>query len=344
MSAYAMPGLLPPLAGFTCMDRKENKVDSNLSHSYQFQMRNFIPLKSPLQFKPICFSAISPSSLNNDTLSTDSESEHYPILKTTRFREVGISVKDAKLDLARFIKSLKAASSYGAVKRVKPIPIHVPIQSKITDFSSHDNDPHKEAIQFELNISFNGRTYNATRTLPNLVQLRHDLISEIKNRRKALRSRRWMPTRSLLSDLDYAMDEKSMDADDDTVVSSLDDDDDDDDEYLVCIPELPEYYLSDDTKSTGGFAGRGFTFLHALLRSYCPVIEGWLRKVTDLVPPNNSPSLSRFLWEPISVEGEDLEIQFPSSQVRNLNGCFTTLASIQEDGEIDDDDDYENPL
>jgi hypothetical protein len=53
-----------------------------------------------------------------------------------------------------------------------------------------EDDPHKEAIQFELSTIFNGRTYSATRTLPTIVQLRNDLIAEINNRRNALRARR----------------------------------------------------------------------------------------------------------------------------------------------------------
>lgn len=242
-------------------------------------------------------------------------------------REVGISVREAKIDLVKLVKSLTTSTKTKSRKRdTNPPPPPVVHTKQSSDVNASDeeeeDDPHKEAIQFELSISFNGRTYSATRTLPNIIQLRNNLISEISSRRKVLRDRRprWIKK---------AM-EGEADSDDDETAKTVEMDD----VYDVTIPELPDYYSSDDRNTGGSFAGRGFTLLQALLRSYCPVMEGWLQKVTDLVPPMDSPSLSHFLWEPVSGE-----VKMPT---RSSNHSFSTLVSIKEydSGEEDAEDEF----
>jgi len=236
-------------------------------------------------------------------------------------KEVGISVKEAKIDPVRLVKSL-ASKSRSQDSSSNPPP---EIRLEQTNCASGD-DPHTEAIQFELSISFNGRTYTATRTLPRIIQLRNDLISEINARRKALRGKRigLFKKRSIKSLGLVDIDGGSAIDDDEMTVESVDVEEED-----VSIPEIPDYYSGEER--AGSFAGKGFTLLHALLRSYCPAMEGWLRKVTDLMPPMDSPSLSKFLWEPVSGE-----VHMSSSH------SFSTLVSIKEDLSEDEGETEDN--
>lgn len=250
-------------------------------------------------------------------------------------KEVGISVREAKIDPVRLVKSMASSKARPKKRDVLPPPVQMEQNtttddsSSSTDSTTTDNDPHTDAIQFELNISFNGRTYTATRTLPRIIQLRNDLITEIGSRRKALQEKRkqWLRRSkrrhnnnnigcTKVSETTTTTFEN--DDDDVTVNTAVDDDDDD---VCTIIPEIPEYY----SEERGNFAGRGFTLLHALMRSYCPAMEGWLRKVTDLVP--DSPSLSNFLWEPVS------------GMATTRHCSFNTLVSIKEDDSEEEEDD-----
>ena len=73
--------------------------------------------------------------------------------------------------------------------------------------------------------------------------------------------------------------------------------------------------------------------LHAMAKSYVPIMERWLRNVMAIVP-KDSECLTNFLWEPLSNESFPLEI--PSKSCTSL----ATLGSIKElDYNTDDDDD-----
>lgn len=218
--------------------------------------------------------------------------------------EVGIAVTEAKIDPVRLVQAVAGGTSFSDASRSRKYD------------SSHDkqhkNAPHGDAIQFELSIKFNGRTYSATRTLPRIIELRNDLIRELNNRRQILQSRRmrWQ-FRSTAEQ-------------------------EEDDDLDVTIPELPE--CDTERVAVGSVAGRGFAMLQALLRPYCPVMERWLRTVMDLVPPNSSPSLTNFLWEPVSVGVERKERKLKQS---------SSLESIAEDDAAEEEcecvDDSEEP-
>ena len=338
MSAYAMPGAFPPVSGFT------STYNAGFESSSEFNQHQ--PLKHPqhyesqtgrLQFKPVAFSSICSSPIAPDSpltpVSKTPVAEEKNVDDATSSKEVGISVKEAKIDVARLVKSL-TTTTRNRKRDVLPAPppvLNTENSGEVVAPDEHEDDPHKEAIQFELSISFNGRTYSATRSLPNIVQLRNDLIAEISSRRKALSRRRlrWIPTRN--TSHKTADGGVEWDDDDDTVKTV-----DEDDTYHVTIPELPDYYSKEDRNTGGSFAGRGFTLLQALLRSYCPAMEGWLRKVTDLVPPMDSPSLSQFLWEPVSGEVKmSTQAKLPT---RGSNQSFCTLVSIKEDEEGDEEE------
>lgn len=340
MSAYALPGsIFPPMSGFNFESTYVMSTSVGESSSQQLetstgpQHAQVSPFASPFQFKPVDFSSMQSSPIAPNSpltparpATTSLEESGEETCSGGSTREVGISVKDAKIDPVRLVKSLTTVTKNRKRDSNAPTTKQPEVSTGKKDSSSIDNsdcnsqeedDPHKDAIQFELNISFNGRTYSATRTLPRIIQLRNDLISEISIRRsKALRRMRWIKKRPK-ADFDVE--------DDDVTVVTVNDDEDED----VKIPELPDYYSAEERSSSGG-RGRGFTLLHALLRSYCPVMEGWLLKVADLAP--DSPSLSNFLWEPVS-----------GSNMRSTNS-FSTLISIKEDESEDEHEEEEDDV
>jgi hypothetical protein len=252
MSAYALPGSFPPM-GCSSYDKQTNVCAASrpLHHFGDMKAKNggigyeTDPLQSYTTMK-----------------HSDGVAEKCPM--GTRAAEVGIAVTEAKIDPVRLVQALTS----------------LPDASRSWKNGSsldkqHKNAPHEDAIQFELTIKFNGRTYCATRTLPRIMELRNDLIREINTRRQRLQSKRmrWQ--------FRSANEEEDVD---------------------VTIPELPE--CDNERVAVGGVAGRGFAMLQALLRPYCPAMERWFRNVTDLIPPNSSPSLTNFLWEPVSVDVE----------------------------------------
>ena len=101
--------------------------------------------------------------------------------------------------------------------------------------------------------------------------------------------------------------------------------------------EIPEIPPISEGGGPGGFVGRGFTMLHAVVSSYCPTLERWLGNVMAIVP-QDSECLSDFLWEPLTKEAE----------IDLANSCVSlaTLGSIKElagdecstDDESDDDE------
>jgi hypothetical protein len=293
-------------------------------------------------------------------------------------REVWIAVRQAKIDPVRLVQSLTGVRGKSSVRNSAEAnashqprrnhgggspPLGSPAyptmdactqrhsetqQNQLATYSNNSNEctPHEEAIQFELSINFNGRSYQATRTLPRIIQLRNDLIRELNYHRKILmRRRRKVQLRSSLQNADSIPNpgRKPAHEDDDSLSLSSDEDSlaDSDDMHDLTIPELP--CISDKgapaTVATG-FVGRGFTMLHALLRSYCPAMEGWLLTVTSIISPNDSPTLTKFLWEPLS-SGETTTPTVRSSH------SFSCLDAIQEneydDGGASEDNDDNAP-
>ena len=214
--------------------------------------------------------------------------------------EVGIAVTEAKIDPVRLVQAVTGAASCSDSSKS---------WKKGSSLNKQQNNtPHEDAIRFELSIKFNGRTYSATRTLPRIIELRNDLIRELNNRRQMLQSRRmrW-PFRSA-------------------------EEQEEDEDLDVIIPELPE--CDTERVAVGSVAGRGFAMLQALLRPYCPAIERWLQTVMDLVPPNSSPSLTNFLWEPVSVDVERKERKLKQSSSLE---CIAEDDAAEEECECVDD-------
>ena len=101
------------------------------------------------------------------------------------------------------------------------------------------------------------------------------------------------------------------------------------------IPELPSLHPP-------GVLCRSFSFLQDLVCSYVPTLEGWLRKVTVLVPPDN-PILSHFLHESETDCIDTTATTTTSSQWKLESDKFPSfthlLGAIEESVEENDDKD-----
>jgi hypothetical protein len=188
-------------------------------------------------------------------------------------------------------------------------------------------------IQFELSISLNGRKYTATRTLECIIQLRNDLIREMKYRRQWL-----INNNNRVQSLHHQQMQ---------VVSTSDhvglDEKDRDTLEHIQIPEIPPMTTDDETRgSSGGFMGRGFTMLHAILSMYRPAMEGWLRNIIAVVP-QDSECLMNFLWEPLSKEEVHVEFAHSCPNLTRLGSIkeFESMAEEElEDQSTESDDEW----
>jgi len=200
----------------------------------------------------------------------------------------GISVKDARIDPIRLLASNTSSKKISSSFSSKP-------SSSTTKKKSEYSF---DAIQFELSISFSGRTYTAMRTLPRIVQLRNELITEMDAQRNRWNSRRRSHHHQRYVHEQETGTEKENGQIYDKGISVGNDGDD---MGEITIPELPECVQENDQNGSncGGIGARGFTMLQALVRNYCPVVEGWLLNVADIVNPSSSQSLANFLWEPL---------------------------------------------
>jgi hypothetical protein len=303
MSIYALPGALHELISSSRSlsiaksggreRRVEGEQDSSSSTSSS-------TASNPLHRRP--------------SLGRDSSDHSASIGCSSHARNAGangnviIAVKEAKIDPERLIRSLSSSSS-DAKKAAAAKQQGSAVEEATTHGSTRECDPHEDAIKFEINVSFNGREYTATRTLPRILQFRCDLIEEFRARRKWRERRRKR---------------KETEVPQMAIVKDISDDEEED----TSIPELPR--LAED-----GAQCNGFTMLNALLRPYGSGVERWLLKVLDIVP-HDSQCLTQFLWEPLSGAANPKRLE-------RLGSSASTLVAIQEadDRSYDSDtDDY----
>jgi hypothetical protein len=292
MSAYALPGLFPPIY-----------TESSQSGD--------------------CSSGMSSSAASSPTSPLHEQKD------SSRISDILIAVKEAKIDPVRLVQWITGSSRTQQQPQRKTLrrrgsrerldtPQQSPASSKRLlqheEKNSGAGTPHDEAIEFELSISFDGRKYTATRTMQCIVQLRDDLIREMKSRK------RWLQIQRAAEPSSFENSVNSSNVEEDIIIQ---------------IPEIPPM-TGDDSGSGVGFVGRGFTMLHAMVTSYVPIMELWLRNVMAIVP-QDSECLSNFLWEPLASE---TPLDFPSKSCTSL----ATLDSIKEleyNTEDDDSDDDE---
>jgi hypothetical protein len=299
MSAYALPGSVFPPIGGSCSSKDMNSRNCRSLHHYR-ECKEKKGSVGHFSLEPVD-TARAEESLKEE----DYKEDLFP-------REVGIAVKKATIDPVRLIRAVTAGCKTCVDSRSCAITQDLN-EKKPTECC---RKVHEDAIQFELSISFNGRSYCAIRTLPRIMELRNDLVREINSRRKRFQTQRLLwnskTKDSNGESLDVLRNEEEKSC-------------------SVRIPDIPEC----DTNSVavnggGGVAGRGFAMLQALLVPYCPAIERWLQMVVDLIPPNSSPSLSHFLWEPVSADiGSRTGMMRSSSSLE----CIAEDVDSEEDAE-----------
>jgi hypothetical protein len=149
-------------------------------------------------------------------------------------------------------------------------------------------DNYESALDFELIISFVGRTYSTKRSLQQIAQLRQDLVQDLQVQQQ------WTERRIRKTVLDDTSSCSSMDCslascatNESNIASSC---------STGTIPDLPR--VSDEIM---GVYGWGFAQMCGMLHSYRPALERWFHRIVANVSEEN-PILADFLWEPLSAK------------------------------------------
>lgn len=319
MSAYALPGFFPPIVSCSssthsrsdilsssdcCDDSKltSRKDKSSLDEAIFTSIA--MPTQSPLAWASLPACMADPSDLQS---SSTFAHERKP-----QNSDPVVTVRDARIDGVKLIQAVTGTSKpqqlsprktlrrRGSQTRSSESSMGSPQVSpqKLSKDSRRRSTPdiqYEDAVDFDLSISFNGRKYNASRSLLCIHQFRYSLIEEVEDRKRLHMKRR----SSQLPDVPL-------------------------DEEDVSIPEIPSLV---DEVSHGcpniGFWVRDFTMLQAMASSYSPVLELWLRDTISSIP-QDSECLANFLWEPLGDEA------FSDSSLRSCQSSFGALGSIQE--------------
>jgi hypothetical protein len=222
---------------------------------------------------------------NHNTLfAAEKQSQQLPVLATpkpptsTSIRRRDddvrmISVQEVKIDAERLVKSLLSTTASIAKNSSSTTSL-----STVGDTDDYECIPHEDAVEFALQIAFNGRQYPATRSMRRIFQLRKDLVEEAQNHQH------WIAQKSLKQrqQQKHCRQHHHQQQHNEESVVALD------------IPPLPSLSSS----SPDGVFVQGFANLQALFKSYRPAMEQWIRSVMGIVP-HDSPVLTQFLWEPL---------------------------------------------
>jgi hypothetical protein len=340
MSAYALPGLFPTISSDSSVTGNSSVGNSSRSDSCTFRnplhQQNESSTFTGLLRASVDLLSVPSFTTNGNVRDIPADGSHDTKTSSsgdTRSEEPGIAVREAKIDPIGLIQSVMGTSPRSQPHARKTLrrrgsreklatsssssgsssPQGSPVAGKPSiDFAGEEMTQQQQSIAFELSISFNGRKYNATRTLQCIMELRDDLVLEMNGRRQ------WLQAASGA----FSTAEKKP-VDHDSSNSNIQ------------IPEIPPM-SGDDSNGGSGFVGRGFTMLHAMATQYVPVMERWLRNVMDVVP-QDSECLTNFLWEPLSKNDA-----FPLDLPIKSRDSMATLGSIKEldynTGDDDDDD------
>jgi len=222
--------------------------------------------------------------------------------------------------------------------------------SASNSISKNKNDsPQNQAIEFELSITFKGRKYTAKRTMQCIMQLRDDLIREMKHPRQWLTQERGLSSSSSTvkshlrrcggdcrtnscTDPTVPLSSKNNSSSNTITTMSTptttrkEEEEGGNDRFIVQIPEIPPLTSDDEDRrhmvGDIGFVGRGFTMLHAMVTSYVPVMERWLNNVMDIVP-QDSECLMNFLWEPTNTDLPTACFKSVLDSINNKNSIST---------------------
>mmetsp|Transcript_7667 Transcript_7667/g.18490 ORF Transcript_7667/g.18490 Transcript_7667/m.18490 type:complete len:407 (+) Transcript_7667:58-1278(+) len=225
--------------------------------------------------------------------------------------------------------------------------------------SSNGNESRQnEAIEFELSITVNGRRYTAKRTMQCIMQFRDDLIREMKRRKQWLTqeeglqhsppSSQSLHQRTQINQINNHGGHPSLahspflKPTHNSVNNLATNPEQLNNEFFaVQIPEIPPFTGGDDRGT--GFVGRGFTMLHAMVKSYVPVMESWFQNVMEIVP-QDSECLMNFLWEPTTESSytcfKSVLDSVNSGDYTSVSNRFksnTSLATLGSIKELDSD-------
>mmetsp|Transcript_12931 Transcript_12931/g.32615 ORF Transcript_12931/g.32615 Transcript_12931/m.32615 type:complete len:366 (-) Transcript_12931:147-1244(-) len=355
MSAYALPGLFPPID--TLSQSSSNGIqtidDTSCTSEESSSTRNM------------------PLHLQDNEVNSSASSNIGCILNSA-----AIAVKEAKIDPVRWIeyvtgsnpqqyahqigKTLRkrvSTSSHSATTGSRSGGYDSSIGMKGrsngnggSSCNSKSKSQQNEAIEFELSITFNGRKYTAKRTMQNIMQLRDDLIREMNRRRQWLTEKQDLSESALLKLSHGRLRFNDFDA----THSSTNKDDNQ--SYVGQIPEIPPFTKDHHHSGDTGFVGKGFTMLHAMVKSYVPVMESWLKSVMEVVP-HDSECFMNFLWEPSTETAptcfKSVLDSLNNNSSNDQSTCVSkklksstslaTLGSIKEMEYDSGDDDSEDP-
>ena len=302
MSAYALPGLFPPLP-FYISDHVSVSISIDDSSSTQRLDYSSLEKEEKVEYEP---SVLRTRSEATPQLSTPS-----CCCPCDSVDQIGVSVKDARLDILQWIQSLTSSaapllsanaaarkhrsSSVKSRNGTAPPLLHpdsmklvsgsVAATAKVS--SSLLSSSKERAMQLELSISWNGRQYSVVRSLERLRYLREELVAELP-----------------------MLDGVKMG---------------------TTVPEMP--HLPDN----GSCANQSLAQLQGLLRSHIPAMEHWLNQVLRLVPHiNDSATLTNFILEPVCLLLQNTLLPVPKTESEySLPSLLrrSSLASISEDDE-----------
>lgn len=382
MSAYALPGLFPPIDMISpsCLSGTKTIDDSSGTNGDSSSNERNKPLHLQDQegnYNNKCNNRNRRNEVENDELTSSSSSNIGCILNSA-----AIVVKEAKIDPVRWIQYVtgsnpqRYAHQIGKTlrRRVSNSGIGNSIRTRTTGQSkgilcetrnsscnNTKESQQNEAIEFELSITFNGRKYIAKRTMQCIMQLRDDLIRETRRRRQWLIEKEDLSTSSRfqVTHRDSYDGHPHMTQPSNLNISHISSDNrsktkEEEDKHIdtIQIPEIPPFTSDHDRRHLNGntgFVGKGFSMLHAMVKSYVPVMEGWLKNIMEIVP-QDSECLMNFLWEPATEmssacfksvldsvnQGDQM---CASSKTFKSSTSLTTLGSIKE-MDYDTDDEY----
>lgn len=303
MSAYAL-GLFPPIDSLSESSSSGTKTigDSSGSNENASSDRN-----GPLHLQDNNEERYSSNNKYGNNHDDDEGNSSASSNIGCILNSAAIAVKEAKIDPVRWIeyvtgsspqqyahqigKTLRkrvSSSNYGSTNRTN-YDSSSGLKGRNGNGGSSCNSKSKsqqnEAIEFELSITFNGRKYTAKRTMQCIMQLRDDLIREMNRRSQ------WLTEKQDLSTSFHSIRFNEASYFDTTHNKEKNH------SYEVQIPEIPPFTNDHHHSGDTGFVGKGFTMLHAMVKSYVPLMERWLKSVMEVVP-QDSECFMNFLWEP----------------------------------------------
>ena len=211
MSAYALPGLVPPLGS-------AGSEDSRFRTSPQEEQ-----LKTRRSsFAGLLMASVDLLSVPSFTSGCDRSPDGASRTSVSSSEEPKISVTGARIDPVRLIQGPSSSPRPRRRRESREC-----LSMSCCDYSDL-SIPNADAIAFELWISFNGRSYAATRSLQSIVQLRDDLHREMNSWCQI--QARQLPSKE---------------------------------RNILQMPNIPPF-CGGEQKATCPFTGHGFTLLHAM--------------------------------------------------------------------------------